>query len=322
MFWTLAAFAQEPHVLGPDSGTLADGRPLDIFSFQLEAGERVLLQVESKAFDPQAMLLSPDGRQIQNDDHPELGTGARVVAIAPTAGTWRAAVTTAAPGGSGAYVKTLASPAKPVPAPAVWEAVDPGRERAFARSAKVSGTVQAAAGNAWQAPIPLPAGGHLRADLGPSPYSEWRGTLALLGPAGEVHVVVPPATDSRTILDLDVKDAGTWTLLVQGDPGPAQGFWLDLELTGAAPGFDRDADLCAGLTFAIADARLNHARSKPTTAGGPASWKLPGASTAAHHGVVELSSTSSTSWTPRAGPSPTTVWSATSRPVCPAGQRT
>jgi hypothetical protein len=59
MFWTLAAFAQEPHVLGRDSGTLADGRPLDIFSFQLEAGERVVLQVESKAFDPQAMLLSP-----------------------------------------------------------------------------------------------------------------------------------------------------------------------------------------------------------------------------------------------------------------------
>lgn len=106
-----------------------DGGRYDAYSFRAAAGQRVIVTLESEAFDPLVRVGRMNGADFaelaQNDDGPDDGLNSRLVFTAPTAGEYLARVT-AIRDGEGAYTLGLseappAPPAKPI---AVGDSID------------------------------------------------------------------------------------------------------------------------------------------------------------------------------------------------------
>jgi hypothetical protein len=99
-----------------------DGGRYDAYAFRAAAGQRVIVTLESEAFDPKVLVGRMNGADFvelaQNDDGPDDGLNSRLVFTAPTAGEYviRAA---ALQDGEGRYTVGLteappAPPAKPI----------------------------------------------------------------------------------------------------------------------------------------------------------------------------------------------------------------
>ena len=88
--------------LAAGDGQLASGEYVDGYRFTARRGQRVRIAITSTEFDTYAILVTPSGRQIENDDGPE-GTNARIDEVMPEDGSYRLQVTSFRPGERGAY---------------------------------------------------------------------------------------------------------------------------------------------------------------------------------------------------------------------------
>jgi hypothetical protein len=86
---------------------LQTGEFIDNYSFQGEAGQRVVIDMRSTAVDPYLILLAPSGAQEDNDDISGNDRNARIETTLAETGQYRIGATTYQPGESGAYVVTL-----------------------------------------------------------------------------------------------------------------------------------------------------------------------------------------------------------------------
>jgi len=93
---------------------LQSGEFIDTFSFQGQAGQRVVIDMRSTAMDPYLILLAPSGAQEDNDDvAPGRDTNARIETTLAETGQYRIGATSYQPGERGAYVVTLQQGAAP-----------------------------------------------------------------------------------------------------------------------------------------------------------------------------------------------------------------
>lgn len=87
--------------------TLNSGEFIDTFSFTGQAGQRVVVDMRSSAFDPYLIVRSPSGAQEDNDDASSTDRNARVETTLAESGEYRIGATSYRPGETGAYVVTL-----------------------------------------------------------------------------------------------------------------------------------------------------------------------------------------------------------------------
>lgn len=90
--------------LGPGSLVLrADNSFFNIYTFEGKAGQRISVQMESEEIDPFLILLSPNGRDLGQDDDGGGGNSAKIEATLPANGTYTLIANSSQPGESGSY---------------------------------------------------------------------------------------------------------------------------------------------------------------------------------------------------------------------------
>ena len=82
---------------------LRSGEYADRYSFQVLAGQRVVVDLESPAFDTYIILEQPGDEQVENDDFERSQSHSRVEVVAPQSGEWTAVATSFEVGEEGAY---------------------------------------------------------------------------------------------------------------------------------------------------------------------------------------------------------------------------
>ncbi len=87
--------------------TLSSGEFFDEYRVQGRAGESLVLDLRSAAFDPYLILIYPDGEQVENDDYEGDLTRSLVSATLGQDGTYRILVTSYRPGETGGYDLTI-----------------------------------------------------------------------------------------------------------------------------------------------------------------------------------------------------------------------
>ncbi|MEM9452102.1 MAG: trypsin-like peptidase domain-containing protein [Cyanobacteria bacterium P01_E01_bin.6] len=76
-------------VLDSNSNVLeSDSSYFDVYTFDVQQGQRITIDMMSDALDAYLILLDPNGQDIAQDDDGGNGTNARLVATAPTSGTY------------------------------------------------------------------------------------------------------------------------------------------------------------------------------------------------------------------------------------------
>ena len=106
--------------LEPGDETLATGELVDTHTVEAEPGQWVRVEVAADGFAPYLILHSPDGVQTDVPGGPRY---AATAFVAPVSGLWEVLVTSAAPGGAGAY--TLVVEVADAP-PELEEGLPPG----------------------------------------------------------------------------------------------------------------------------------------------------------------------------------------------------
>ncbi|MBD1940521.1 trypsin-like peptidase domain-containing protein [Microcoleus sp. FACHB-68] len=90
--------------LGPGSLVLrADNSFFNIYTFQGKAGQRISIEMDSQEIDPFLILLSPNGRDLGQDDDGGGGNSAKIEATLPGNGTYTLIANSSQPGESGSY---------------------------------------------------------------------------------------------------------------------------------------------------------------------------------------------------------------------------
>ncbi len=83
--------------------TLSSGEFKDTFTFEGVAGDRVLIDLRSTAFDPYLILKLPDGEQTDNDDHEGSNAWSQISLTLEQSGTYSVIATTYLAGATGDY---------------------------------------------------------------------------------------------------------------------------------------------------------------------------------------------------------------------------
>lgn len=136
--------------LGPGDAQLGSGEYYDRIRFDGVAGQEVVVELASTAFDPYLIVLGPDeGVLYEEDDTPGLGLDVRATVRLSASGTHTVVVTSARSGETGAYRLTIAGVGAPAggpdgPAPTQVPARPMGPSALEART--VTGTVVDTAG--------------------------------------------------------------------------------------------------------------------------------------------------------------------------------
>lgn len=99
--------------LAPGDSTLQSGEFVDAFRFQGEAGQRVVVDMQSTAFDPYLILLAPSGAQEDNDDISSTDRNSRIETTLAETGQYVIGATSYQPGERGPYVVTMQQGAAP-----------------------------------------------------------------------------------------------------------------------------------------------------------------------------------------------------------------
>jgi len=120
--------------LDPTDDTLASGERVDRYAFQGSPGQRVAVDLTSRAFDAYLQMIAPSGRLEENDDAGQSSNDSRLESVLTESGSYTILATSLSRGMTGAYrlgissldaarsVATTAAPAAPgagaPPAPA------------------------------------------------------------------------------------------------------------------------------------------------------------------------------------------------------------
>lgn len=101
-------------LLGAGDEKLSSGEYFDRVSFSGGAGDEVLIELSSTAFDPYLIVIDANENVIaQEDDSPGAGLGVRLTVRLPSAGQFTIIVTSAYVGETGGYSLTLSAPGQP-----------------------------------------------------------------------------------------------------------------------------------------------------------------------------------------------------------------
>ncbi|NJO44631.1 MAG: trypsin-like serine protease [Oscillatoriales cyanobacterium RM2_1_1] len=85
-----------------------DGSLYDEYSFEGQAGQSVVIRLESQEFDPYVALFSPNGRLVaENDDVSRIDKNAAITVTLPMTGTYRVVVNAYDSTGRGQYLLTV-----------------------------------------------------------------------------------------------------------------------------------------------------------------------------------------------------------------------
>jgi hypothetical protein len=112
--------------LGEGDSRLSGGEYFDTYTIQVQAGQSIIADLTSSAFDPYLILTSPGNESNANDDWEGSASHSRIEMTADASGTWTVKVTSYEAGETGAYVLTVDLSAATGPAPA-GERVESGR---------------------------------------------------------------------------------------------------------------------------------------------------------------------------------------------------
>ncbi len=133
---------------------MASGEYFDRITFQGNAGDAVLIEITSSAFDPYLIVLDQaDNVLFQEDDSEGFGLNVRVEYRLPVTGSYTVVVTSARPGEAGGYSLSLSAPEQAAAGPAKGVPAAGGTPPAQAPAQPSLGGAQ---GNAAQSPA-LPA---------------------------------------------------------------------------------------------------------------------------------------------------------------------
>jgi hypothetical protein len=99
--------------LAQGDNTLQSGEFVDTYRFQAQAGQRVVVDMRSTAFDPYLMLIAPSGAQEDNDDISGSDRNSRIETTLAESGEYVIGATSYQPGERGPYVVTLQQGAAP-----------------------------------------------------------------------------------------------------------------------------------------------------------------------------------------------------------------
>ncbi len=96
--------------LGRESSVLpADNSYFDLYAFEGQAGQQVVIEMTSSEVDAYLILLGPDGQDLAQDDDSGGRTNARLATTLPENGTYTVLANSYAPGELGSYSIRLAS---------------------------------------------------------------------------------------------------------------------------------------------------------------------------------------------------------------------
>lgn len=87
--------------------TLETGEYADTYRFTAEAGQHVVVRLNSSDFDTYLIVQPPEGDQLENDDYNGSTSVSFIEATAPTSGEWVVRVTSFEPGETGDYTLTM-----------------------------------------------------------------------------------------------------------------------------------------------------------------------------------------------------------------------
>src|SRR5256885_3798127 len=118
---TLLAQAGAPIVhrgaLASGDQQLRSGEYYDTYEFQGRAGQRVVFDLTSTAFDPYLMVVAPSGHKEENDDYNGSNTRSRLELALEETGTYRVLVTSYKKDETGAYELRIGSGGAAPPRP-------------------------------------------------------------------------------------------------------------------------------------------------------------------------------------------------------------
>ncbi|HEX9729895.1 MAG TPA: pre-peptidase C-terminal domain-containing protein [Gemmatimonadales bacterium] len=100
---TVVAQRIERGELGKGDETLTNGEYRDVYSFQGQSGQHVVVTLSSSDFDTFLILLAPSGKDTQNDDDEGNNRRSRIDATLDESGEWRVVVTSYGAGEAGRY---------------------------------------------------------------------------------------------------------------------------------------------------------------------------------------------------------------------------
>jgi hypothetical protein len=112
--------------LGPGDPRLTGGEYFDNYTIQVQAGQSIVADLTSSAFDTYVILTSPGNESSANDDWEGSSSRSRIEVTAREAGTWTVKVTSYTKGETGDYELTVTLSETAGPAPA-GERVESGR---------------------------------------------------------------------------------------------------------------------------------------------------------------------------------------------------
>lgn len=96
---------------------LDDGSYVDVYGIQLPAGATLTVDLNSAAFDPYLVVLTPDGQGYENDDWENDRTHSRIQITANQPGPYAILTTSYLPGATGAYTVSVDAPGELVVIP-------------------------------------------------------------------------------------------------------------------------------------------------------------------------------------------------------------
>src|SRR5690606_13094770 len=143
--------------LGPGDSQLASGEYFDRITFQGNAGDAVLIEITSSAFDPYLIVLDQaDNVLFQEDDSQGFGLNVRVEYRLPATGSYTVVVTSARPGETGGYSLSLSAPDQAVAGPGKDVPAAGGTPPAQAPAQPGAGGAQGNAVQSQPQPAPQP----------------------------------------------------------------------------------------------------------------------------------------------------------------------
>src|SRR6185503_5364844 len=93
--------------LAAGDATISSGEYYDNYTIEGRAGQRLVVDLTSSAFDPYVMVIAPSGEKKVNDDWQGSKTRSRIELTLEENGTYRVVVTSYEKGESGAYELTI-----------------------------------------------------------------------------------------------------------------------------------------------------------------------------------------------------------------------
>jgi hypothetical protein len=164
--------------------TLATGERVDRYAFQGRPGQRVAVDMTSRAFDSYLQLIAPSGRLEENDDAGQSTNDARLESVLTESGTYAVLATSLSRGMAGAYRLGIAS-------------LDAARSTVTtnAPSAAPGASAPVAAPAGATLALGTPQGGRLQAGDQALPSGEFVDRYAFEGRRGQVVTVDMTSTE-------------------------------------------------------------------------------------------------------------------------------